>query len=78
LAGYFAKYSAKIDLQSKWQPFDSEALRAGMTQRVVGGQTFNLTDDAENRLVSVTGAATAAFDYDADGKQVKGTVSSQP
>jgi len=45
-----------------------------MTQRVVGGQTFNLAYDAENRLVSVTGAATASFVYDADGKQVKSVV----
>ena len=30
--------------------------------------------DTENRLVSVTGAATANFYYDADGKQVKSIV----
>jgi RHS repeat-associated protein len=33
-----------------------------------------LNYDAENRLVSVTGASTANFVYDADGKQVKATV----
>jgi len=37
---------------------------------------FTLQYDAENRLVSVTGAATASFVYDADGKQVKSTVGS--
>jgi RHS repeat-associated protein len=35
---------------------------------------FTLAYDAENRLVSVTGAATANFSYDADGKQVKAVV----
>jgi RHS repeat-associated protein len=45
-----------------------------MTSRNVNGQSFTLTYDAENRLVSVTGAATATFVYDADSKQVKATV----
>ena len=45
-----------------------------MTSRNVGGQSFTLNYDAENRLVSVTGASTANFYYDADGKQVKATV----
>jgi RHS repeat-associated protein len=45
-----------------------------MTTRTVNGQIYNLAYDAENRLVSVTGAATANFVYDADGKQVKATV----
>jgi RHS repeat-associated protein len=45
-----------------------------MTSRNVGGQSFTLVYDTENRLVSVTGAATASFYYDADGKQVIGTV----
>jgi hypothetical protein len=38
------------------------------------GQSFTLNYDTENRLVSVTGAATANFYYDADGKQVKSIV----
>jgi RHS repeat-associated protein len=37
----------------------------------VNGQYFTLNNDAENRLVSVTGASTANFYYDADGAQVK-------
>ncbi|RJP48658.1 MAG: hypothetical protein C4583_13840 [Anaerolineaceae bacterium] len=45
-----------------------------MTSRNVGGQSFTLNYDAENRLVSVSGAATAEFDYDGDGKQIKATV----
>jgi YD repeat-containing protein len=45
-----------------------------MTSRNVGGQTYTLTYNAENRLVAVSGAATASFSYDADGKQVIGTV----
>jgi RHS repeat-associated protein len=40
----------------------------------VGGQSFALNYNAENRLVSVTGAATANFTYDGDGKQIKATV----
>ena len=42
--------------------------------RNASGQSFTLNYDAENRLVSVTGAATASFVYDADGKQVKSIV----
>ena len=34
------------------------------TQRMVGGNTYNLSYDAENRLVGVSGAATATFVYD--------------
>jgi hypothetical protein len=45
-----------------------------MTSRFVDGDSFTLNYDAENRLVSVTGAATANFYYDADGKQVKAVV----
>ena len=45
-----------------------------MTSRHVGSQNFTLTYDAENRLVSVTGAATASFIYDGDGRQVKSVV----
>jgi RHS repeat-associated protein len=45
-----------------------------VTSRYVNGQSFTLNYDAENRLVSVTGASTANFYYDADGKQVKTVV----
>jgi YD repeat-containing protein len=45
-----------------------------MTSRNVNGQSFTLNYDAENRLVSITGAATATFVYDGDSKQVKATV----
>ena len=44
------------------------------TTHVVNGQTFTLGYDAENRLVSVSGAATASFVYDGDGRRVKSTV----
>jgi RHS repeat-associated protein len=46
------------------------------TQRVVNGQTYNLTYDAESRLVEVKKNSTviATFAYDGDGKQVKGIV----
>jgi YD repeat-containing protein len=39
------------------------------TQRVVGGNTYNLSYDAENRLVGVSGYATATFVYDGDGNR---------
>jgi RHS repeat-associated protein len=45
-----------------------------MTTRTVGGQTFNLSYDAENHLTGVTGAATATFVYDGDGNRVKATI----
>jgi RHS repeat-associated protein len=42
------------------------------TTRVVNGQTYTLSYDAENRLVSVTGPSlTTSFVYDADGNRVK-------
>ena len=45
------------------------------TTRVIGGQTFTLGYDAENRLVSVSGPSmTASFVYDGDGNRVKSTV----
>jgi YD repeat-containing protein len=45
-----------------------------LTSRTTGGQSFTLTYDAENRLVSVSGAAMASFVYDGDGRRVKATV----
>jgi YD repeat-containing protein len=43
-----------------------------MTQRVIGGNTYTLSYDAENRLVSVTGPSmSATFTYDGDGNRVK-------
>jgi hypothetical protein len=45
-----------------------------MTTRIVGGSTFTLAYDHENRLVGVSGAAAASFVYDGDGQRVKGTV----
>jgi YD repeat-containing protein len=42
--------------------------------RTSGGQTLSFAYDAENRLVGVSGAASAAFVYDGDGRRVKGTV----
>jgi RHS repeat-associated protein len=42
--------------------------------RNVGGSSYTLSYDAENRLVSVSGAATATFIYDGDGNRVVGTV----
>ncbi len=41
--------------------------------RNVSGSSYTLSYDAENRLVGVTGAATATFVYDGDGNRVKAT-----
>jgi YD repeat-containing protein len=44
------------------------------TTRNVGGSSFTLSYEAENRLVGVSGAATASFVYDGDGNRIKGTI----
>lgn len=44
-----------------------------MLTRTVTEGTFNLTHDAENRLVSVSEAATAGFGYNGDGQRVLAT-----
>jgi YD repeat-containing protein len=44
------------------------------TIRNAGGSSFTLSYDAENRLVGVSGAATASFVYDGDGNRIKGTI----
>ncbi len=46
-------------------------------RRTVGGSTYTLIYDAENRLVSVSGAATASFTYDADGNRIKSVVNGE-
>ena len=46
-----------------------------MKTRVIGGQTFNLGYDDENRLVSVSGpGVSASFVYDGDGNRVQSTI----
>jgi hypothetical protein len=52
----------------------SDDTNGNMTGRSVGGQSYSLTYNAENHLVSVGGAANASFVYDGDGVRVKGTV----
>jgi RHS repeat-associated protein len=47
-----------------------------VSKTVPGMGTQNRTFDAENRLVGVSGTATASFVYDGDGQRVKGTVGS--
>lgn len=45
------------------------------TTRTIGGVSYTLTYDYENRLTSVSGGSiSASFVYDADGNRVKGTV----
>jgi hypothetical protein len=43
-----------------------------MVRRNVGS-TYNLSYDAENRLTTVSGVASASFLYDGDGNRVKAT-----
>ncbi|MCP4126412.1 MAG: RHS repeat-associated core domain-containing protein, partial [Gammaproteobacteria bacterium] len=46
-----------------------------MTSRTVGGTTYTLMYDAENRMTAVSGGdISATFVYDADGNRVLGTV----
>ncbi len=45
-----------------------------LVSRTSGGQTLSFVYDAENRLVGVSGAASANFVYDGDGRWVKATV----
>ena len=54
-----------IQLGSGWVTYDDVSLRPVVT--------YNLSYDAENRLSGVSGAATATFVYDGDGKRVKAT-----
>jgi len=49
-----------------------------MTVRAVGGITYTLTYDRENRLTGVTGPrTTATFLYDASGNRVLATVNGE-
>ena len=41
--------------------------------RSVGGSSYTLSYDAENRLVGVNGGATTTYVYDGDGNRVKST-----
>jgi hypothetical protein len=43
-----------------------------MVRRNIGAITYNLSYDAENRLIQVNGAAAAIFGYDGDRQQVIG------
>ncbi len=55
-----------IQLSTGWVKYDDVSLRPV--------ETYNLTYDAENHLTGVSGAATASYSYDGDGKRVKATV----
>ncbi len=44
-----------------------------MSSRTLSNVATNFSYDAENRLVSVSGTATASFVYDGDNNRVKGT-----
>jgi hypothetical protein len=53
-------------LRCEREPY--RCIRAGMTQRVEGGQTYTQVFDAENRLISVTvNGQTTQFVYDGNG-----------
>ncbi len=57
-------------MNSGWVAFDDISLK------LVGN--YQLSYDAENRLVGVSGAVTASFVYDGDGNRVKGTIGTSP
>ena len=59
-------------MNSEKHRFDNNGNQA---TRNVGGSSYTLSYDAENRLVGVSGAVTATFVYDGDGNRVKGSVS---
>jgi hypothetical protein len=48
-----------------------------MVRRTIGGSVYTLTYDAENRLASISGAATASFSYDGDGNRVKSVLNGE-
>ncbi|MFZ2518730.1 MAG: hypothetical protein WA089_08510, partial [Anaerolineae bacterium] len=48
-----------------------------MRRRTIGGNTYTLTYDDENRLVSISGAATASYTYDADGARIKSVMNGE-
>jgi YD repeat-containing protein len=60
---------------SSYQKYWYDA-NGNQTTRKVGSNTYNLAYDAENRLTSVSGAASATFVYDGDGNRVKATFGS--
>jgi YD repeat-containing protein len=68
-----AAHKHAVSSTSAGSTFSYDA-NGSMTQRVIVGQTYNLTYDAENRLTGVSGAVTATFVYDGDGNRVKGTI----
>jgi YD repeat-containing protein len=49
--------------------------KGNQATRNVGGSSYTLSYDAENRLVSVSGAVTATFVYDGDGNCKKRSMS---
>ena len=80
--GQALSYSAQVSCPegSRSLPHAASAMGANtysydcsgnMTQRVIGGSTYNLAYDAENRLSAVSGAASATYVYDGDGVRVK-------
>ena len=69
-----ANHDHAVTDMSSGESYDYDE-NGNQTQRVISGSTYNLSYDAENRLVGVSGAVTATFVYDGDGNRVKGTVS---
>ncbi len=68
-----ASHKHAVTSTSNGSSFSYDA-NGNMITRNVGGATYNLTYDAENHLVGVSGAATATFVYDGDGNRVKATI----
>jgi len=84
-AGMSLTYNAQVicNMQARTLPHAVSAAggntytydcNGNMIARIVGGQAYTLTYDAENHLTGVSGAATGTFVYDGDGARVKATL----
>ncbi|MEJ5203005.1 MAG: hypothetical protein WHV66_12300 [Anaerolineales bacterium] len=71
---YDAIHKHAVAATSKGWSFGYDA-NGNMTQRVVNGQTYTLSYDAEGHLVSVSAPSmSATFVYDGDGARVKSVI----
>jgi len=86
-AGTNLTYNASVSCSAGNRPIPHAASAFGgstysydcngnMSGRTVSGAASTLTYNAENRLVSTSGAVTASFTYDGDGQRVKRVVGS--
>jgi RHS repeat-associated protein len=72
--GALVKAHAAVTAGSNTYCYDQNG---NMRRRNVGGNIYELSFDAENRLSSISGAGQASYVYDADGQLVKQVVGGQ-